>query len=308
MFDKKVVFIMGSGHCGSTLLELILGSHSNIFGLGELQRLPQVVDEPYQDFPKLCQICVDECEFWNRRVSFPVLKRYFSRKHIYSFIARHISHYHKSIYHYLFRWSGHDILIDSSKQVKWIKHQLRPSYHWREITPILLYITRDGRAVVNSLLRKYPDRDIAKVTMRWKRSVEDMNKFYENFPSDERLIVSYEKLATQPSQIISNLCEFLRIKYEPAMLQYWIHDHHTTLGNLGTRSLIFRYRAYDDLKIGQETVPKNSFEQLREMHGNYYEKLGMTIKLDLRWKEELSKEQLQVFEAIAGEANRPFAY
>ena len=34
----KVVFIMGAGHCGSTLLDLIVGSHSNAFSLGEFKQ------------------------------------------------------------------------------------------------------------------------------------------------------------------------------------------------------------------------------------------------------------------------------
>ena len=33
---RKVVFILGSGHCGSTLLDLMLGAHSRIVGLGEM--------------------------------------------------------------------------------------------------------------------------------------------------------------------------------------------------------------------------------------------------------------------------------
>jgi hypothetical protein len=32
----KVIFILGSGHCGSTLLDLILDSHSKVFSVGEI--------------------------------------------------------------------------------------------------------------------------------------------------------------------------------------------------------------------------------------------------------------------------------
>ena len=40
----KVAFILGTGHCGSTLLDLILGSHSKLFSLGEVYRV--VSSEP----------------------------------------------------------------------------------------------------------------------------------------------------------------------------------------------------------------------------------------------------------------------
>ena len=38
--QKKVIFIMSAGHSGSSLLSLILGSHSEGFSAGELCNLP----------------------------------------------------------------------------------------------------------------------------------------------------------------------------------------------------------------------------------------------------------------------------
>ena len=38
--QKKVIFIMSSGHSGSSLLSVILGSHLDCFSAGELQGLP----------------------------------------------------------------------------------------------------------------------------------------------------------------------------------------------------------------------------------------------------------------------------
>ena len=40
--ENQIVFIMGPGHCGSTLLDLILGSHSDCFSLGEVFRLSEI--------------------------------------------------------------------------------------------------------------------------------------------------------------------------------------------------------------------------------------------------------------------------
>lgn len=40
----------------------------------------------------------------------------------------------------------------------------------------------------------------------------------------------------------------------------------------------------------------------------YYDKVGPSIKLDLRWLHELGPEELAVFDSIAGKVNEPYAY
>jgi hypothetical protein len=49
-------------------------------------------------------------------------------------------------------------------------------------------------------------------------------------------------------------------------------------------------------------------DRVRSRHGTHYDDVGLAIRLDLRWKRELTAEQLAAFETIAGETNRPFAY
>src|SRR5690606_31136679 len=39
---QKVVYIVGAGHSGSTLLDLILGTHSRIESVGEIKRLERL--------------------------------------------------------------------------------------------------------------------------------------------------------------------------------------------------------------------------------------------------------------------------
>ena len=53
----KVIYILGSGHCGTTLLDLILDSHDKIVGLGQCEKIG------------IKQICAcgkgfSECSFW----------------------------------------------------------------------------------------------------------------------------------------------------------------------------------------------------------------------------------------------------
>lgn len=288
---------MGNGHSGSTLLELILGSHPRVRALGELNNLHKALDHGEAGNPRLCHVCEGPCEFWNARVDYRVLRRHVSRRGVFAPVVRAASRFGNSLYLHLFERSGADILVDGSKSVSWISRQVRPRWNWQGITPFLLYIVRDGRAVVNSRLRKYPDRSIEQEARHWKRVTERGNAYYDSFPADRRYRIAYEELATRPAEVISRLCAALQIDFDPSMLRYWEHDHHTTFGNTATRSLIARYRT--QFGSGAETV-----EITRARHGDHYDQIGLAIRLDERWKRELSEDQLAVFESIGGDLNR----
>jgi NAD-dependent dihydropyrimidine dehydrogenase PreA subunit len=293
---RKVVFIMGVGHSGSTLLELLLSSHPRVFGLGELANLRGKIDVPHPDMSHLCSICEEGCPYWNDRAQLSILKTYFSYRNPLTFLPRQGYRLYRSIYRYLFDWFDHEILIDSSKRASWIRRQLWPNYHWRTISPVLLYITRDPRGVVNSYLRKYPKARTRAVARNWKNNVQQMDHFYQQF-NHAKQRVSYETLASEPEATLCQLCDFLEIDYQPEMLAYWQHDHHLCNGNLGTRSLIYRYRA----EFGLDGVTwQGSQRELRVNHGDYYERIGLAIKLDTRWRDELTPEQLAVINKTVG--------
>jgi hypothetical protein len=82
------------------------------------------------------------------------------------------------------------------------------------------------------------------------------------------------------------------------MLNYWEHEHHQIGGNTGARSLILK-----------KTAEGGDIQTVKpgDWHGGYYKEMGKTIKLDMRWKTELSPECLEYFDKHAGEMNRPFS-
>lgn len=301
--DKKVVFIMGPGHCGSTLLDLLLGSHSRCFSLGELYRISSLIDKPGATERRICGVCVGECDFWNRRAVLPVLKMSFSRQNRLLSAASTISHYTYNPYKFIARWSGRPVLIDSSKSPAWIERQLNPTYVWRSIKPYLIYMGRDGRAVVNSYYRKYPERGIDGVIENWKQRIEKMDAFYADFPNSDKIKVQYEELATRPEVVLKQICETLKLDYEEAMLRYWTHKHHHVMGNGGTRSLIFKYR--EKHGMNSEALRKRQIEAKRFYDSSYYDRQEPGIRLDERWRTELSPEHRQRFEQLTGKTDQP---
>jgi hypothetical protein len=189
------------------------------------------------------------------------------------------------------------VIIDASKAYQWIETRLKAQeFRSETIEAYLIHLVRDGRAVVNSYLRKYPHWDIAKMSQSWVDKHKIRMSFFEQFNQRKRLEVIYEELASNPQQTIEKICQFIQIDYVSEMLEYWKYDHYDISGNDGAYSLIRRYK-------GQEIENK-----LQKIHGNYYNEADISIKLDLRWQRELSPEKLEVFEKIAGEVNRPFEW
>jgi len=306
--QKKVVFIIGCGHSGSTLLDLILGSHSQAFSLGELRYIGSLLPADAADSAatRICDICEDICDFWNRKANIRLLKLYYSRQTYLQRALGRLALYMYNPYRLLFDWSGKSILIDSSKAPGWIMRQLSVRHTWGNIEPYLLFICRDGRAVVNSFLRKYPERNIADKTKEWLTQINKMKKYYADFPEARRMRVHYEELATHPREVSEQICHLLDIDFEPEMLRYWRHAHHIIRGNAGTRSLIYKYRA--KFEVENEKLAERDSAESKYYDDSYYQQVGMSIYLDQRWKRELTPEQLAIFDSLAGEANREFEY
>lgn len=291
MPKTKIVFIMSHGHSGSTFLGLVLGSHPKIFGLGELARLEH-------HLPKICGICEQSCKYWKESASLPTLHRYFCQGWSLKIIRRELYRYHRSIYSYLANWFNYSIFVDSSKNPDWIRSQLRYRRNWQSMTPILIHLTRDGRAVINSFLRKFPELGIEKITHRWLRSTSQHIKLYKKFDGP-KFSIAYESLASRPEKMVRELCQFLDIEFFPDMLNYWEHEHHQIGGNTGARSL-----------ISQESNENRKIKPVKpgDWHEGYYKNMGKTIKLDLRWKQELPPAYQEYFERHAGELNRLFSF
>ncbi|GGA13488.1 sulfotransferase [Okeania sp. KiyG1] len=189
------------------------------------------------------------------------------------------------------------VIIDASKAYPWIGEKIQAEeFTSGKVEAYLIHLVRDGRAVVNSYSRKYPHWDMAKVATEWVEKSKLRNDFFEKFNPEKRIEIAYEKLASNPHQTVERICDFVGINFVPSMIEYWQYDHYDISGNEGTYSLIRRYR---------EQVIENKVEKIND---DYYSNVDIAIKLDLRWQRELAPEKLEIFERIAGEANKPFEW
>ena len=301
----KVVFIMGAGHCGSTLLDLILGSHSQAFSLGEFKQFGSRLAGQEASGSEVCGVCATDCPVWRGdllKELKPVLGAGTGARRLVRAIGRRVRNPHRV----LSEKTGKDVIIDSSKHPGWIGARLAHKHLWKGVEPFLIYLHRDGRAVTNSYFRKYPERTYPVIVDDWLQQVDQMENYFEKFSEGPKLRLGYESLADSTETTAQQLCDFLGLDYEPGMLGYWQHDHHHLGGNGGTRHLIFRYR--EQFGGHSEQMEHRIAESKKHYSHEYYDATRVAIKLDERWREELGAEQLQVFETRAQSANASYVY
>lgn len=267
MLDKAIM-ICGAGHSGSTLLGFILGSLPGTFYMGEGAKIRFLHDPSKPLHKRVCKFCGPDCAVWsdfhcNR--SSPV----------YVQVAAH---------------TGATRVVDSSKNTAWISARAA-ELAAEPAQGYLIRLLRDGRAVMNSRFRKYPDRDPEQQIVAWMTQIRATNALYDGF-SGPKTTVHYEELATLPEKTTHELCGFLGVVPDPGILEYGQKQHHPLGGNNGTQYLVARQQGG-----GRGLASQNS--RSRE----YYDAHSGAIELDLRWRAEMPTGHVELFERLAGNVN-----
>lgn len=308
-YDRNgCVFICGSGHSGSTLLEMLLAGHSEIVAVGELQNLSHQIA-----IGRVCSCGVlpRDCPRWqaiNARVRqrcgvdifeqpfrFPV-----SRERPQGTWQTVLRYWNRTCYYAHFGWrplgplrlfrlaagggrlrfntallleaardlSGAPIVVDSSKDYV----RMREIYDWSDPGTVrIIYLTRDGRGCAWSAVKRR--RECIEVIAReWAKNQKRTWRMLGGVPAQHQMRVCYESLCSAPAKVLEGLCAWLDLKYEPAMLQLAPAEHHTIAGN-----------------------------QIRVQR-------RMTIRLDDEWRHGLDTKQMAIFDRLAGDVNRKLGY
>ncbi|MFZ9736573.1 MAG: sulfotransferase [Prochlorotrichaceae cyanobacterium] len=268
--NQKVCFIGGAGHSGSTLLGFVLGSHSQGFYAGEAAKT-RYLQNPHTVLRKRsCKFCGLDCPVWGDFTIAP----------------------HPDLYEQLSQRVKRSFIIDSTKKVAWIQEQIQ-RLEAVEVQIYFLFLKRDSRAVVNSRLRKYPDRSPESLIQDWQKQIQETQHFFEQLTCPKHSI-QYEKFALEPAIVTQELCQFLDIPYEVKMLDYSHHSHHVLGGNNGTQFLVAKSQNLQ----GQTSAHLS--HQNHEHYTQHYQNHGSQIQIDLRWKNELSPAIQRLLESVGG--------
>lgn len=214
MNKQKTIYIAGLGHSGSTILDMILGSHSKIIGLGEIMPFIRRKDHS-SDYKSTCS-CGEtgkNCDFW------APIEELIKTTNTYEQAYLKISNY------FFAKYGDDKILVDSSKNSYQYLKKLNELYDLK-----IIYLTRDYRSWTYSrhLNKKSP---IVYWYLRW---------FLENKKIEHQLKkmgiewfnLGYEELALYPEHSIKKICEFIDVNFEAEMLNPGNTKSHIINGNV----------------------------------------------------------------------------
>lgn len=234
---RQLLLIRGLGHSGTTILDLALGAHSQIVGLGEAVRLlekPAPEDShrgPAQLRGELqhrrlctCGQVAAECPVWG-----PLLRwlpehddQSLPRKLNQLLDALNTAEAASDVVHPWIVESYQDDVV-----LPWLED---PSIEIR-----ILHLTRDLRSWVHSRSRDGREQG------QWFAGLKPLLRWCRLSSRHERLFrltgkpvfqLGYEELALEPEHTLRRLCAWLGLPFEEAMLQPALHStSHILSGN-----------------------------------------------------------------------------
>jgi len=164
---------------------------------------------------------------------------------------------------------GASIFLDTTKNPLQIRFL---SQHQRVDLKVICLV-RDGRGVMNSLLTKEKTYTPESAVDSWLWGIRNMERTQRHYLDNSQVFfLKLEELCRQPEQKLAELLQFVGVEKDQVEFDYNQANRHI-VGN--------RMRLFFD---------------------------GTIRKPDEAWRRELSKENLALFEAKAGDVNRKYGY
>lgn len=241
---RRVVYIASLGHSGSTLLDLILGTHSSVVGVGEVGRAVEATATtdaaPSHGTVCSCGYSAVDCRFWGR-----LLPRIESEPG-----ASYARRYQILLDAFGEAFGPETILVDSSKYLG----RLATLKDLDGIDLRVLFLVRDVRSFTTSEIDTMGRRQaVGRDGRRWGPFATFRRWHAENHKTERFLVANrmpffrlgYEELCLAPERIVPRICEFLDIGYEPVMLAPERSTSHVIRGNRMRHDSRRRVVSYD---------------------------------------------------------------
>lgn len=296
--ETQIIYINSFNRSGSTILGCLLGRIPGIVFLGEVHNLALYANEHR---PCFCGEKINQCYFWSSVIRGLNINRAFQTKLNYKGVMRRLLRRGRclesenwssrllntlmyryaadddrvlrnieNVYRAFEQKNGATVFCDSSKRTS-----LAKLLHHRNKYPVkIVQLVRDGRAVVNSVMnrKQIPARQ---TTKSWLRFHQNQRRLLSDFDSEDVVFLRYEDLCQFPEESLAKICRLVGVEWSGAMNVNPASDLHFIGGSPTVRN------------------NKHSVEKLR---------------LDEKWRHELSSAHLEAFDLVAGEMNRSLGY
>jgi len=223
--NNKHLFISGPPRSGTTLLELIMSAHSQITITPETHFIQKIIKKKYMP-PKLLS-AADKQEISHLMKNDRKLNSWPTFNLLQSLEKLHIDEVtlagllDQIFLDFARSNRGGSLYIGNKKGLyaegfgPYIK-KLFPDARF-------IYIVRDPRDVTRSILKNLESRTLKSAASLCSDRYAQIKKMLSRFPAATK-IIRYEDLVLKPEKAVSDLCAFLGINFEPAMLYFYKHN------------------------------------------------------------------------------------
>ena len=238
--DKKIIFILGMPRSGTSLIEQIITSHSDVFGAGELPQLSKIVKENLLN---------------NETISEQEVNRLIND----SFFVDQLR---KNYYNYLERFNSNKSFITDKAPL---------NFRWIGLIKILfpnskiIHCTRNPKDNCFSLFKNFFEGGLnfsynqKELTSYYQLYLDLMNFWLDAFPNFIHQ-ANYEKIINDPKLEIKKILKFCELSWEDNCLQF--HKNKTPIKTMSTaqaRQPIYKssINSYEKFSSFLEDLGKN---------------------------------------------------
>lgn len=244
---KKIdlIYIVGEGHSGSTLLDLLLGSHSCIESAGEIAEIAKYyfdtsktkiedinINYVGDDLYNLCTCgnTVHTCDYWNNIIrnagGTDMLSNLRARK------RKDFMNSNCNLIRAILKESGKEIFCDSSKDTIRLIRLVDSKF----FNIVSVHLVRDGRAVAYSFKKKgerlnknIPRYNYYEAIKMWRKINNSIYRISHYLPN--YMCIKYEDFVKHPRKYVADILSKFNLKFEEDQLQFWKYSHHNIGGN-----------------------------------------------------------------------------
>ena len=226
----RVIFIAGTSHSGSTLLDLMLNAHPEIISTGELLKLNRQLEvrNPLKQTYTRCSCgaaSLWRCEFWSavdRRTRQTSGK---SLVDLNMLDCRELDASRASnavVFKAISEVSGKKFIVDSSKLPKRLSYLMR----LKDLNVYPVHLIREPKGQIYSVIRKHGG--FLKHIFRYELVHEQIRRGLESVPHS---VVRYEDLVLDPECTLRSVLKPLGLNFHPQQLAWAEAVKHDVAGN-----------------------------------------------------------------------------
>jgi hypothetical protein len=164
--------------------------------------------------------------------------------------------------------TGKTVFVDTTKRTRRFKYLNKYS----SLDVRVVFLIRDVRGSVASQMRHFEGMSASEAAHAWAKGLSGIERIWKQIPAQKRMILKYEDLCRDPQLTLQGLYRFFDVDPDYEIDDLEALPPHHIIGNAARMRTISH------------------------------------IRLDERWKQVLSPDQLDIVQQIAGSLNQSFGY